>query len=453
MSDDEGAFTLSPALRQAIYLMIIIASVASCLGRVVNVRSKDGRGPFLSANDRSRWCMIRAIVDSNTFVIDKLQRDKQWQTIDKVRHENREGELHYYSSKPPLFPTMVAGEYWLLKKSTGIDFAQHPFHVARTLLVITNILPLAAYFWLLIGLIERWGDTDWGRVFAAMTACWGTYLSTFAVTLNNHLPAAICTLVALHAFIRIWYDDDARPRYFVACGLAAAFAAANELPALSLLGLLGSALLWKDWRRTVLFGVPAVLLVAVAFFAINYVAHDSLRPPYMHREPGANWYDYPGSHWTSERTGVDAGEPSKAVYAFHSLVGHHGIFSLTPVWCLSVAGVFLLAQSRRAVPMPTIAWGIAILSLVCLTFYLFLRPEIDRNYGGVTSGFRWMFWFTPLWIFAMVPAVDQMALRRSGRVVGYAMLAVSVFSVSYPSANPWQHPWAYALMAYFGLPV
>ena len=47
-------------------------------------------------------------------------------------------------------------------------------------------------------------------------------------------------------FIRIWYDEQLQARQFIVAGLAAGFAAANELPALSLVGLLGLALLWKD---------------------------------------------------------------------------------------------------------------------------------------------------------------------------------------------------------------
>ena len=35
-----------------------------------------------------------------------------WQTIDKVLHPERQ---EFYSSKPPLLPTLVAGEYWLLQ--------------------------------------------------------------------------------------------------------------------------------------------------------------------------------------------------------------------------------------------------------------------------------------------------------------------------------------------------
>ncbi|MDE0940771.1 MAG: hypothetical protein OSA43_12525, partial [Pirellulales bacterium] len=61
--------------------------------------------PFLSANDRSRWCTIRALVDDGTFAIDQIVTDPEdharWQTIDMVKHA-RNGEPHLYSSKPTL---------------------------------------------------------------------------------------------------------------------------------------------------------------------------------------------------------------------------------------------------------------------------------------------------------------------------------------------------------------
>ena len=451
---------MTPALRRAIYAILVISTLASCLGRIVTVRSRDGRGPFQSANDRSRWCTIRNLVDHNTFAIDRLQRDKQWFTIDKVRHKGPDGKLHYYSSKPPLFPTLVAGQYWLMRNVAGAAFEDHPFPITRSILAITNWLPLVLYFWLLVGLIERWCETDWAKIFAVGVAAWGTFITTFSVTLNNHLPAAICTLIALHVFIAIWYDDSRNPWLFVAAGFSAAFAAANELPALSLLGLLGLALLYKNWKCTLLYGVPAVASVVVAFFVLTYVAHGSWRPPYMHRNsdvPGTgqhgddNWYDYDGSHWSNkDKKGVDAGEPSKVLYALHSLVGHHGVISLTPVWLFSVYGVILLASYKRDTPMPTLAIGIAILTIVCLCFYLLLRPVQDRNYGGVCSGFRWMFWFIPLWLFAMLPMLDKLSTSIVGRRFAYVCLAISVLSASYPSANPWQHPWPYQMAEYLG---
>ena len=50
-----------------------------------------------------------------------------------------------------------------------------------------------------------------------------------------------------------------------------------------------------------------------------------------------NWYDYKDSYWLDPK-GIDEGEEWTALYAANMLVGHHGFFSLTPVWVLSVVG-------------------------------------------------------------------------------------------------------------------
>ena len=115
-------------------------------------------------------------------------------------------------------------------------------------------------------------------------------------------------------------------RYFALAGFAAAFTAADELPALSFLAALGLLLLLRAPRQTLLAFTPAALVVVAAFFATNYLAHDSLRPPYMHRsatDPEDNWYTYTytvngverQSYWL-DRQGIDRGEPTKLLYAF-----------------------------------------------------------------------------------------------------------------------------------------
>jgi hypothetical protein len=240
--------------------------------------------------------------------------------------------------------------------------------------------------------------------------------------------------------------------------LAAAFTAANELPALALFAAIGAGLLWRFPRLTLAAFTPAALLVVAAFFATNYVAHDSLRPPYMHRsetDPDDNWYEYTyvrdgrerQSYWM-DPSGIDRGEPSRAWYTMNVLVGHHGIFSLTSVWLLSVAGLvgwlFSRDNERR-----DLALLIGSVSVVCLVFYL-MRPQVDRNYGGMTSGFRWMYSFAPLWLVVMLPAADWLSRRRWARGLGLVLLAWSVMSVSYPTWNPWTHPWLTNLFLYLG---
>ena len=53
------------------------------------------RRPFLSANDRSRWCTVRALVEPEMrvegapYAIDKVVQEPLWDTIDMVKHGGR----------------------------------------------------------------------------------------------------------------------------------------------------------------------------------------------------------------------------------------------------------------------------------------------------------------------------------------------------------------------------
>ncbi len=415
--------------------------------------------PFLSANDRSRWMAVRALVEQGTYQIDNLIDRNLWNTIDMVQHRGRDGELHLYSSKPPLLITLLAGEYWLITKATGMTLESHPYFVGRMMLLTINVLPLVLMFFLVAKLAERLGGTDWGRVFVVAASTMATMLMPLAIVVNNHIVGAVSASVALYAFVRIRCDGETRTRYYVLAGLAAAFTAANELPALALVAMLGVGL-WSCSRRAWLIGfLPATVLVVAAFFITNYAAHACWTPPYMHKgsdDPELNWYMYTyttngierQSYWQN-RQGIDRGEESVAKYAWHVLIGHHGIFSLTPIWLFSFAGMAMWLQ-RGDRNRQQLALGIALLSIVCLVFYIGLRPQGDRNYGGVTSGFRWMYWFAPLWLTTMLPAADWLGRSQKRQAVGLTLLAFSVLSASYPTWNPWIQPWIYRWLEYCG---
>jgi len=462
------------SLRWGIYWILIALAVGNMTGRILAVNSVDQNAlekylkekenpnwkktrPFLSANDRSRWATVRSLVEHGTYSIDDVVSQPGWDTIDMVKHKDRDGVEHLYSSKPPLLATLMAAEYWVIHKLTGATLGTHPYEIGRLMLLTINVPAMIALFVLLGRAGERIGTTDWGRVYMMAGATLGTFLTTFAVTINNHLIAAACLAAAIVPAMRIWYDGDRRLRSFVAAGFFAAFTVAGELPALSFCVLLGLGLAWKAPRETLLGYVPGALVVAAAAVGTNYVAHNSLRPPYAHRSAtnlDDNWYDYSferdgkvrDSYWRDPK-GVDKGEPSPAVYALHTLVGHHGIFSLTPMWLLSVAGVVMLARDPRWRPLAAM---IMVLSLVCYLFYLFGVPPRDRNYGGTTSGLRWMFWFAPLWLIALLPAADRLTCCRKGQALAMMLLALSVMSASNPTWNPWTHPWLMNFMAYMG---
>ena len=83
----------------------------------------------------------------------------------------------------------------------------------------------------------------------------------------------------------------------------------------------------------------------------DYAQLGKLTPTYA--QFGTEWYAYPGSHWLPEeqtKPGIDYARrngETRAWYAFHLMIGHHGWFSLMPVWLLSLPGMALgLARLR-----------------------------------------------------------------------------------------------------------
>ncbi|HEX6987170.1 MAG TPA: hypothetical protein VF170_17455, partial [Planctomycetaceae bacterium] len=70
--------------------------------------------PLQSANDRSRWATVWALVERGTFAIDAIDADPRWSTIDKVQHDG-----HLYSTKPALLTVMAAEVYRAVRATLG----------------------------------------------------------------------------------------------------------------------------------------------------------------------------------------------------------------------------------------------------------------------------------------------------------------------------------------------
>lgn len=445
--------------------------------------------PTLRSNDRSRWATVRALVDHGTYAIGRREPSKAtptnkygdegivfesgWESIDKVLRPDTQ---EFYSSKPPILPTLVAGEYWLLKKVFGWSITDETSRwlVVRTILLTVNLLPLILYLVLLARLVERYGTTDWGRLFVIGAAGFATFLTTFSVTLNNHTVAAWCAMVALYALLRAWpgVRDKIPPGHtgpgwlFAMAGFFAAFTACNELPAASFAAAILVCALALSVRKTLLWFVPAAVVPVAAFFVTNYLAIGQWTPAYG--EFGGPWYEYEGSYWQAaagkEKRGIDWAfeKETRAVYVAHFLAGHHGIFSLTPIWLLALAGIVYrlrhprppAANAESSISLRSLLFGpgqegvllagvTLALTVVVVGFYL-LRPR--WNYAGWTVGPRWVLWLTPLWLLVMLPIVDELGKRRWGRVLALVLLAISVLSANYPGLSPWRHPWIYDFM-------
>ncbi len=453
--------------------------------------------PLFSSNDRSRWATVRALVEHGRYSIGyrheypplgKLSHLEAqtvllaralsasslwlsigtygppvlppplysdhgiifkpgWTSVDKIL--DPETKL-YYSSKPPLLPTLLAGEYWLLHRVLGWSFDRHGPLIVRTILLTWNWLPLVIYLVLLTRIVDRYARTDWGAIFAVGTACFGTFITTFSTTLNNHTIAALGLVFALYPALRIhWQSENGEPLnspwwYYSLAGLFAGWTACNELPALVMVVGLGLLLVWRSPRYALLGYAPGVAVPLAALLYTNYLALGTPWPAY--EKFGSIWYEYPGSYWAARR-GIDAAREPVWLYSAHLLIGHHGIFSLTPVFILAAISVLVpyLDKTPRQASYKVLLYSTAGVSMIVFLFYtVYVYYALKTsNYGGWTSGPRWFFWLTPLWLIAMLPAADRLAASRSGRWLGYGLLFFSALSVAYPAWNPWRHPWIY----------
>jgi hypothetical protein len=521
--------------RKLVYTLLITVAAAATAGRILSAervyepsvfqgeKLHDESRPvwprehpeptaMFSSNDRSRWATVRALVEDGTYVVGRrsqkvvlasaaaglgaggpleavvlaaagreariasdngIFREESYQGVDYVMDPQT---LAVYSSKPPLLSTLLAGASCLLYRC-GWTLTEHPGVVVRVIVLVSQWLPVVIYLLLLSRLLERFGTTDWGRYFVLAAACFGTLVTLFTISINNHVIGTCTALFALYPVLRIWPalspgggNDQAAPRRlpasrFLLSGFFAGFATATELPALALAAALFVLLLRRAPRRALLLFAPAAAVPVAALLLTNYLALGQLRP--VQSQFNSPWYNYEGSHWLrvagEDKRGIDWARlrESRAEYVFHVFFGHHGLLSLSPIYWLTAAGLVIgLLHGRRQTRVANDAGGerrrlpgfvfplTLFLSVVVIGFYL---VKTD-NYGGWSNGLRWLMWLTPFWLLAMLPAVDRLAQRRWGRGLALVLLAVSVISVNYRSWNPWRLPWLYNLMVDLGWP-
>ncbi len=450
--------SLSISSRELSTLLILIA-VGLVTGGIMTPN-------IIGANDRSRWLTVRALVHDGTYAIghrtplpgggyqdEGIAFERGWGSIDKILHPETQT---FYSSKPPLLSTIVAGVYWLVNAMTGWSIVEDQLPVIKIVLFLINVIPFALYCWMIARLVDRFGQTEWGRVYACAAACFGTFVTSFSTVLNNHTPAAVTALATIYfATAPEKEGRTGRHRYFLT-GLFAGLTAAFELPAALLVVW---AIGWSVWRGKGRAGWAAAAGIAIpvaAWFITNYVAIGQFKPAYA--QAGTNWYLYEGSAWANpkkldgiHRAGL---RESKFEYAANLTIGHHGLFSLTPVLALALFGLCRpsgtaipanSAEQFRAKVLPPLIWTLATITFLTLAFYV----ASTSYYGGWNIGPRWFIWLSPLLVVCILPTVDALSRIRSGRVVVAALLTVSVASVNYRATQPWNVPWLYELIIFF----
>ncbi|HET6423042.1 MAG TPA: hypothetical protein VFG20_05120 [Planctomycetaceae bacterium] len=401
--------------------------------------------PLQSANDRSRWCTVWSLLERGTYQIDEIRQQPGWDTIDLVRVDG-----HFYSSKPPLMSTWVAAVTWSVCRITGWDLLTHPQAVMSTTLLLVNGLPFVLMLIALARVLKHSPLSDAAACLVLSFAAFGTLWSPFLSSLNNHTVAAtgaffagVCWIAAADSL-----PGARRTGLFFVWGLSAGIMAAHDLPAALLIVLFGWHALRIDVPRTLGPFAIGVALPVVAFIATNVLATGTWRPAYAGYGGETYVFIHEGipSYWANPQ-GVDRNLDSPLVYAFHSILGHHGLLSLTPVWCLVLVGAV------RSSPRVLTVWrqlnrGTLLVTALLLGFYL-SRTE-NYNYGGVSCGLRWALLMVPLATLSLIPALVDWQPRWPTLAVVTLLLGVSVYSAWEPGLKPWQQPWLFRAMEHAG---
>ena len=459
-----------PPYRRWIAAMVIATATAQSLGVALRIPTQ------LTANDISRYCTVWALLERGTYAIDDCPWAKD--TQDKVRKPEPFSKLpqppeHFYSSKPPLFATMMAGVIYPFRKLSGVELdrkfeqkriernvekadPEHPGQTIRVketpppviwpayilyfkpVIVLFNVVPFCAFLILYVRLLDRYAPNDWAWFVSLFAGAWGNYLVVFNASLNNHTVAAYSAFFSLYALISILEDESARPGRFLQAGFWGGFCCCNEIPAASFGVLLFVCLMIKNPRATLVYFVPAALVPLSAFFATQYLALGQLKPVY--EEFGTKAYNYDGAYWQTplEFDRFNDHPESYPVYLFHMTFGRHGVFSLTPIFLFSILGAtWSVAKRDGKLRVPSAIT--LILTVVLLAFYT-VNPKA-RNYGGSTSGLRWLFWLIPFWLVSLPSGLAWGQSRKWGRGLTLTALAFSVFAAGYALRSPWTHPW------------
>lgn len=381
-------------------------------------------GSYVSTNPASRLATMDALVHDGTFVIDKSQY--KW-TIDRIVADG-----HNYSTKPPLLSTVGAGVYWVLLHTTGLSL-RDPAQRDRTVFwlnLIVGGVPHLLLLWYGYRVL-RWFAPDprlGSLAFASLSL--GQLGLAFSTTINNHVPAAAATVAAFYYAFGLRRGFLHGGKSFCCAGFAAGLAPTLDLGAVFFSASIGLYLLTWDVKQTLRWFVPLALIPVLVNVGLTWSVMGSPLPTYLRPE----LYDYPGSYWNKPRANDALDEP-RMVYLFHMLLGHHGLFSMTPVVAFGVYAMVRSGIERAERALEALVIGGPL--LVMIVFYTLTT----KNYGGNTVGFRWLMPAVPISLL-FVSQVRSIVRQRTVLALFLACLTVSQFHAYSGFKDPWEKsPW------------
>ena len=224
-----------PEPRRFVALIVITAAVALALGVTAEAAVDDGRQRYLALVHRLEPARARVVRHRRVPLAGRYPG--QGLSVSKSGNAGPEPVKHYYSSKPALLSTLIAGvalsgaaahgssarpgrapgarravgpeggrehpdkvKGVLEKPKDAVKWSAYVYYF-KAVLVLLNILPFWIFLILYSRVLDRYAGNDWAWFFSLVAAAMGTYLLPFTQTLNNHTVAAFSAFFALYQFL------------------------------------------------------------------------------------------------------------------------------------------------------------------------------------------------------------------------------------------------------------
>lgn len=397
------------------FMIVSLMIVASLVMVLFNLQDSS----LKNANTGSRYATVESLVDYGTYYIDKSQYRG---TIDKVKVGDQ-----FLSSKPPVLPTAAAGAYAVYQKVTGRTFKSHEGPVVWFMSLCTGWffhLLFLIYFYRFCRLLLK---RQLAVIGAVAAACFSYLGVAYATAINNHSIGASLALIGFYYVFRIRMGDERRLRHWIAAGLVFGFLPTVDLPSGAFLPFVAIYLWLYDWRRTLTVFLPLLLPGVLLHLALGYATTGSFIPAYLNSE----LKEFEGNYFRGKQSGIDALREPKHIYTFNCMLGHHGLFSMTPLFFFSAwelvrcfrKRVFFKESLLLLPPM-----------LIIIAFYL-LRT---RNYGGWSVGMRHMIPVMPLLLLYFGLWLDRVRITKALWAGVLAAFGVGAFHVQDGLTSPFQ---------------
>lgn len=381
----------------------------------------------------SRLATILSLTEHGTFYIDPVDgvaNPFEQGTIDKVMVNG-----HIMSSKPPMLPLFMTGQYLVMNKVFGYSLHDDTDkdEILRWMSIVLiggSYILCLLYFHRATGLLT---SNDGARAFALFCLAFCTQLWGYSGNINNHMPgAAAVTIATYYALTILLRDTKPTALSFFLFGLFGGLTFTLDMPATVFIAVAGLVLLIRFPAQALLWGGLGMIPIVAIQTGIMLVTTGSPLPVQMNPE----LYLSELSYWRHP-IAVDALNERKGNYLFHMLLGRSGLFSLYPILLCGLAGAVAAFRGKKDKQDWAIIFGLV--AFVLLSTYYVLKTD---NYGGQSYGFRWYIVAMPILMLMGVRLLGRMNRSWQHYLLAF-VVAVSFYSAWECTQNAWRanHEW------------